>query len=116
MTAMATPDKCCVGDCERNALASVGRDDLPGPLRLCATHTEQFRQSSEGWVIDWPRDAAAPTSVTAPGSENLWAYKRSEPSGPAEIPNGATPQGAGPLQRTLRAIEDRLAARRKSRK
>lgn len=115
---MAQPNKCSVGDCDRNALATVSRHDLPGPLRLCATHTEQFRQSSDGWVIDWPRDAVAPSSVSAPGSENLWAYKRPEGTGAASLPNGSAAEPDRGLQalkwpqRALRSIE----ARRKSRR
>ncbi len=73
---MTESNQCFVTECHRGALASVGRPDLPGQLRLCATHTEQFRQSSEGWSITWPAGDAAPTSVTAPSSDVLWAYKR----------------------------------------
>jgi hypothetical protein len=70
-----TADKCWVAGCDRGALASVTREDLPGSLRLCATHTEQFRQSSDGWAISWPAGSPVPSSVTAPGSEVLWAYR-----------------------------------------
>jgi hypothetical protein len=79
---MTEADRCFVADCERGALASVTRPDLPGQLRLCATHTEQFRQSSEGWGITWPPGDPAPTSVTAPGSEVLWAYRPEPGTGP----------------------------------
>ena len=86
---MTNADRCFVSDCDRGALASVTRPDLAGPLRLCATHTEQFRQSSEGWGISWAPGDPAPTSVTAPSSAVLWAY-RPDPATPAAsmAPNG----------------------------
>jgi hypothetical protein len=86
-----TADKCWVAGCDRGALASVTREDLPGSLRLCATHTEQFRQSSDGWAIEWPAGQSAPTSVTAPGSDVLWAYRPGggdAPSAAAAAPPG----------------------------
>lgn len=78
-------DRCCVAGCDRNAAASVTRPDLPGALRLCATHTEQFRQSSDDWAIAWAPGDAAPTSVTAPGSEVLWAYRPGGGSAPDPV-------------------------------
>ena len=42
--AMTAADECHVNDCHRWAAASIVHDHLPGPLRLCATHTEAFRQ------------------------------------------------------------------------
>lgn len=83
---MDGPDRCCVTACSRNAAASVTRSDLPGSLRLCATHTEQFRQSSEGWAIAWAVGEPAPTSVTAPGNEVLWAYRPSGGTSPDDAP------------------------------
>jgi hypothetical protein len=63
---MNASEKCRVSDCDRSAAASVVRDDLPGRLRLCATHTEDFRQDSVGWRIEWEREAPEPTSVITP--------------------------------------------------
>jgi len=57
--------KCRVDDCDRRAAASVIRDSLPGPLPLCATHTEDFRMNSAGWTIVWEHLSADPTSVKA---------------------------------------------------
>lgn len=82
---MQAPDKCWVAGCDRNAAASVNREDLPGPLRLCATHTEQFRQSSDGWGITWARGEPAPSMVTAPGNDVLWAYKPGGGSPPDQL-------------------------------
>jgi hypothetical protein len=87
-----TTERCWVAGCDRGSAASVTRDDLPGSLRLCATHTEQFRQSSEGWVIAWPAGTPAPTSVTAPGNEVLWAYR---PSIPEPVAAGSGPEKKG---------------------
>jgi hypothetical protein len=84
---MTEANQCFVTECHRGALASVSRPDLPGPLRLCATHTEQFRQSSDGWDVVWASGAPAPTSVSAPSSDALWAY-RPEPGTGAAV---ATP-------------------------
>jgi hypothetical protein len=60
---MNPPDKCRVDDCDRNAAASIVRDNLPGPLPLCATHTEDFRMNSAGWTVTWEHTLAEPTSV-----------------------------------------------------
>jgi hypothetical protein len=108
-------DRCFVSGGDRGALASVTRQDLPGPLRLCATHTEQFRQSSEGWGITWASGAPAPTTVTAPSSDVLWAYRPPAQSGP---PPGApasdlAPRGAvGFSARATGWIEARRAGKR----
>jgi hypothetical protein len=63
---MIAPDKCWVDGCARHAAATIVRESLPGPLRLCATHTEQFRQNSAAWNIIWERTAPEPTLVRAP--------------------------------------------------
>src|SRR5579863_5020179 len=62
---MNPSDKCRVDDCDRRAAASVVRDSLPGPLPLCATHTEDYRMNSSGWTILWERQSTEPTSVKA---------------------------------------------------
>ncbi len=85
---MTDADRCFEAGCNRGIAASVTRDDLPGPLRLCATHTEQFRQSSEGWIITWPPGDPEPTVVTAPSSDVLWDYRPTPPSEPVPVPGG----------------------------
>jgi len=92
---MTESNQCFVTECHRGALASVSRPDLPGPLRLCATHTEQFRQSSDGWGITWPSGQAIPASVTAPSGEVLWAYRPEPGTGApvAPVPADAGRQG-----------------------
>jgi hypothetical protein len=57
------PERCRVDDCERAAVVSVVRDDLPGPIRLCATHTEDFRMNGARWTVTWSLGATAPVSV-----------------------------------------------------
>ena len=56
-------DQCRVDGCDRRAAASMIRDSLPGPLRLCATHTEDFRMNGAGWTVVWEQSAPEPTSV-----------------------------------------------------
>jgi hypothetical protein len=63
---VTTEDECRVNDCHRWAAASIVRDHLPGPLRLCATHTEAYRQNYADWDVVWERRSAEPTSVRAP--------------------------------------------------
>jgi hypothetical protein len=115
---MTDEDRCFVSGCDRRAAASVTRGDLPGQLRLCATHTEQFRQSSEGWGITWPSGAPAPSSVTAPSSDVLWAYRPPvhEPE-PAPAKGEGGPLGRGGLPgRAASWIEARRANRHQSHK
>ncbi len=68
---MTAADECRVDDCHRWAAASIVRDHLPGPIRLCATHTEAFRQNNAGWDIVWERTLAEPTSVRAPAAASV---------------------------------------------
>ncbi|MDP9074016.1 MAG: hypothetical protein M3N98_07555 [Actinomycetota bacterium] len=110
---MAEPDKCWVGGCNRWAAASVTRKDLPGQLRLCATHTEQFRQSSDGWGIAWPAGAPVPTSVAAPSSDQLWAYK----PGGGEPVETSSPEPGGvsqPLRERMKRTAARFSSRRQT--
>ncbi|MDQ1357439.1 MAG: hypothetical protein QOF20_1209 [Acidimicrobiaceae bacterium] len=93
---MSDVDRCFVAECDRRAAASVSRADLPGSLRLCATHTEQFRQSSDGWGITWPPGAPSPTAVTAPSSDTLWAYRPEVGTGPQQPPPSSDPVRRGP--------------------
>jgi hypothetical protein len=62
---MNPSDKCRVDGCDRRAAAAIVQDSLPGPLPLCATHTEDFRMNSAGWTVKWERTLAEPTSVQA---------------------------------------------------
>ncbi len=55
---------CRVDGCSRRA-ASVVSDDLPGPIQLCATHTEDFRMNGAAWTVTWNADGSRPTSVRA---------------------------------------------------
>jgi hypothetical protein len=63
---MIAADKCRVDGCDRNAASSMIRESLPGPLRLCAAHTEEFRLNSAGWDIVWEQGATDPSSVRTP--------------------------------------------------
>jgi hypothetical protein len=111
---MTDVDRCFVTGCDRGALASVTRPDLPGPLRLCATHTEQFRQSSDGWGITWPPGAPGPSAVTAPSSEVLWAYRPEPGSRLAEVaPASDTGSRSGLPGRAAGWLEARRATRRR---
>ena len=78
---METADICRVEGCERRAAASVTRDDLPGGLRLCATHTEDFRMNGERWTITQGVPGTPPVVRPAP----LAAVGRTSP-GPAAGP------------------------------
>jgi hypothetical protein len=62
---MNPPDKCRVDGCDRRAAAAIVQDSFPGPLPLCATHTEDFRMNSAGWTVTWESTLAEPTSVKA---------------------------------------------------
>ena len=68
---MIVPDKCFVDVCARHAAATIVREDLAGPLRLCAAHTEQFRQNSAAWNIIWERTTPEPTLVIAPDAAKV---------------------------------------------
>jgi hypothetical protein len=62
---MNPSEKCRVDDCDRRAAASMIRETLPGPLPLCATHSEDFRMNSPDWTVTWEQTLAEPTSVKA---------------------------------------------------
>lgn len=74
---MVGAEMCWVDECDRRAAASVARDDWPGPLQLCARHTEDSRLNGERWTVTWDSVAATP-SVVRPAP--LAAVGR-EPSG-----------------------------------
>jgi hypothetical protein len=59
------PVMCRVDGCGRRAAASVVREDLPGPIQLCATHTEDFRMNGAAWTITWAVGEPGPISVQA---------------------------------------------------
>jgi hypothetical protein len=115
--AMKSPDQCHVDGCDRTAAASVARDDLPGSLRLCATHLEDFRQNNVGWMIDWSKEAADPTSVVIPVMASVGF---SEPAAVQTTEAQQVP-GRSPLKsllqlpgRAVQRMEARAAARRKN--
>ena len=56
---------CQVDGCGRRAAASVVREDLPGPIRMCATHTEDFRMNGAAWTVTWSAGEAGPITVQA---------------------------------------------------
>ena len=86
---MIAANKCRVDGCDRNAAASMIRDTLPGPLPLCATHTEDFRMNGEGWDIVWDASAPEPTSVTTQAAAAVGH------SGPRPVEASAAPDGPG---------------------
>ncbi|MDE3203585.1 MAG: hypothetical protein KGQ66_05120 [Acidobacteriota bacterium] len=57
------PSGCQVDGCDRRAAASLRRDDLPGPVRLCFTHTEDFRMNGPAWTVIWGSSEHGPVSV-----------------------------------------------------
>lgn len=56
---------CRVDGCGRRAAASVVREDLPGPIQLCATHTEDFRMNGAAWTVTWSAAESRPITVRA---------------------------------------------------
>ncbi len=60
-----SPVMCQVDDCDRQAAASVRREDLPGPIQLCFTHTEDFRMNGAAWKVSWGSAESGPISVRA---------------------------------------------------
>ena len=88
---MIASDKCRVDGCARHAAATIVGENLPGPLRLCATHTEQFRQNSAAWSIIWERTTPEPTLVRAPDPAKVGRQVSEsddvlQPAGTAERP------------------------------
>jgi hypothetical protein len=59
------PDVCRVEGCGRRAAVTLDQEGFPSPLRLCATHTEDFRMNASGWAISWDPVSGAPISVRA---------------------------------------------------
>ena len=60
-----SPVICRVDNCERRAAASVVTEHLPGPIQLCATHTEDFRMNGAAWTVTWRPGETLPVSVRA---------------------------------------------------
>jgi hypothetical protein len=83
---MNPSDKCRVDDCNAHVAASVIRDTLPGPLRLCALHTEDFRMNGAGWMVTWEKRLAEPTSVKAAPAPPVGRV----PLGPADSPGSGS--------------------------
>jgi hypothetical protein len=119
---MNTSDKCRVSDCDRWAAASVMRDDLPGPLRLCATHTGNFRQHNVGWTINWEGEAPEPALVVAPATMTVQLSGPPGVTTPAQTAEHQQAPGHPALKSlaqlqgwTLHRIGAGVAARRKGR-
>jgi len=113
-------DKCRVTECDRHAAASVHRDDFPARLQLCATHTEEFRQDSDGWRVDWEDEAPEPKSVLPPAPALVRPGSPIREASPPEITDSGPVGPNRPLKSlwqlpawTAHKIEARVAARRK---
>ena len=99
---MNQDDPCRVDDCARQAAASVVRDDLPGPMRLCATHTEDFRINGGRWNMTWDPFAETPISVRPPPQP---AVGRD-----ASVVPLRSPAPSGPLGPARRSVANRLSS------
>ena len=77
-----TPVMCRVDECERRAAASVVRTDLPGPIQLCATHTEDFRMRGSAWTVTWSPGETLPISVRAAPADPVGRNATGAASGP----------------------------------
>jgi hypothetical protein len=99
---MIAANKCRVDDCDRNAAVSIVRDHLPGPLPLCATHTEDFRMNSEGWNIVWDQTSPEPTSVKVGVPATVGRSGAPAPDEMAKAPDG-----------TVQRVKSRLSLRRR---
>ncbi len=93
---------CRVDGCGRRAAASVVRDDLPGPIQLCATHTEDFRMNGAAWTVTWSAGGSCPISVQA--------------APPAPVGRSSLAITGGPVSREPRwaKLKTRLWERRES--
>jgi hypothetical protein len=100
---MDASETCRVDGCERRAAASMIRESLPGPLPLCATHTEDFRMNGAGWVVAWEHTLTEPTSV--------------KPAAPAPVGRSASGLGSAPQSHNSKVsrVRSRLVAWRNSR-
>jgi hypothetical protein len=96
---MIAPDNCQVDGCARHAAATIVRENLPGPLRLCATHTEQYRQNSAAWNIIWERSTPEPTLVRAPDAGKVG---RQLSASDDELPSAGTADRPPESRRLLR--------------
>jgi hypothetical protein len=88
-------DKCRVDECDRRAAATIVRESLPGPLPLCAIHTEDFRLNSAGWVVIWEHTQPEPTSVRAAAEAGVGRNN----SGPEDAPQPPERRGKSRLAR-----------------
>lgn len=82
-----SPVMCGVNGCGRRAAASVVREDLPGPIRLCATHTEDFRMNGVAWTITWSVGETGPISVQTAPARPVGRSSLDAPSEPASRPS-----------------------------
>lgn len=86
---MDSPEMCGVDGCGRRAAASAVRSDLPGPIRLCATHMEDFRMNGDRWTITWDPVTGEPASmVAAPAA----AVGRGPTVAGSTLPAGSSPR------------------------
>lgn len=76
---VGVPVMCRVDGCGLRAVASVVREDLPGPIQLCATHTEDFRMNGAalgGYLECWRfRSDLCSSSSCCAGWPKLVAYR-----------------------------------------
>ena len=101
---MNPSDKCRVDDCDRRAAASVAGESLPGSLRLCLTHTEDYRMNGAGWTVVWETRSMEPTSVKAAAAAPVGRGGADEP-GRAEL-HVSLPRG---IRSRLQAWQGRRA-------
>lgn len=83
-----SPVMCRVDGCGRRAAASVVRDDLPGPMQLCATHTEDFRMNGAAWTVTWSAGESRPISVQAAPAAAVGRSSLAVVSGPVSRASG----------------------------
>ena len=79
---------CRVDGCWRRAVASVVREDLPGPIQLCATHTEDFRMNGAAWTVTWSAGGSHPVSVQAAPAAPVGRSSFATASGPVSRASG----------------------------
>jgi len=83
---MNASDKCRVDDCDRRAAASMIRENLPGPLPLCAAHTEDYRLNGSEWNIAWEQARPEPTSVSIGATAEVGRGTTASDQVPAAVP------------------------------
>ena len=89
---MKASEKCRVDECDRRAAATIVRGSIPGPLPLCAIHTEDFRLHGGRWTVIWDHAMPEPTSVKA--APVVAVGRDSSGSADAALPLGPPTRGA----------------------